>query len=107
MVPAGAHPFAASSAIVKLYVVGVPGVPAGSTQSRYVPPCPVECTLHAPDVQQGVLMQVVRFDSQPLEGSVVQWPKPVLHVSTQLALQVPLMALQHVVLQMTEFAFCV
>jgi hypothetical protein len=74
MLPAGAHAFAASSAIVKLYVEGDPGVPAASTQSRYVPPSPVECTLHAPDVQQGVLMQVVRFDSQPAEGSVVQCP---------------------------------
>jgi hypothetical protein len=61
-----------------------------------------------PDVQQGVLMHVVRFDSQPFEGSVVQWPKPVAHVRTQLLLQVPSMGLQHVVPpQITEFAFCV
>jgi hypothetical protein len=59
-----------------------------------------------PAVQHGVLMHVVRFDSHPFEGSAVQWPKPVLQVSVQLLLQVPLMALQHVVpLQMTDPAF--
>ncbi len=59
-----------------------------------------------PVVQHGVLMQVVRFDSHPFEGSAVQWPKPVLHVRVQLLLQVPLMALQHVVpLQMTDPEF--
>jgi hypothetical protein len=51
---------------------------------------------------------VVRFDSHPFEGSVVQWPKPVLHVRVQLLPQDPLMALQHVVpAQMTDPVFSV
>jgi hypothetical protein len=96
MVPAAAQAFAAASAMVTLYVDPDPGVPAASTQSVYVSPCPFECTLHMPAVQHGVLMQVVRFDSHPVEGLVEQWPKPVLHVSVQVLLQVPLIALQQV-----------
>lgn len=58
--------------------------------------------------QHGVPTHVVRFDSHPLEGSVVQWPKPVLQVSVQLLLHEPFVGLQHVVPpQMTDPMFCV
>jgi hypothetical protein len=61
-----------------------------------------------PAVQQGVPVHVVRFDSQPCEGSLVQCPKPAAQLRAQvLALHVPLMALQHVVPQMAEPEFCV
>jgi hypothetical protein len=107
IVPAAAHALAASSAMVTLYVDPDPATPAGSTQSVYVWPCPFEWTLHKPEVQHGEFTQVVRFDSHPSEGSVVQWPKPVLQVRLQLLSHEPLMGLQHVVpLQMTDPVFC-
>jgi hypothetical protein len=50
---------------------------------------------------------VAVFVSHPLEGSPVQWPKPVSHASVQSLLHDPSMGLQHVVpVQMTEPPFC-
>ena len=106
MVPPDAQAFAASLAMVALYVDAVPGVPSRSVQSVYEPESPSEWTPHAVP-QHGVPTHVVRFVSHPLEGSLVQWPKPVLQVSAQLLPHEPFVGLQHVVPQKTDPAFCV
>lgn len=56
----------------------------------------VETGTHAP-FEQTFLPAVPRLVSQPFDGSPSQSAKPLVQVSVQLALQLPLMALQQVV----------